>query len=175
MRTHSRQRMALAGGLAALALVATACGDDGDETRTVKAEDYRFEDLPATVDAGTTFKLTNESDVEIHEMVMFRLPDGERRSVEELIRLPEEEQGLIFQGEPAMVLVAPPSGGDQITAVGDGTLTQPGRYAVVCFIPTGADPGAYLSAAQSGGEGPPDVAGGPPHAFNGMYGQVVVR
>ncbi|MFP5318648.1 MAG: hypothetical protein ACLGI2_10185 [Acidimicrobiia bacterium] len=175
MRIETRRRRALAGGLAALALVATACGGDGDETRTVTAEDYRFEDLPATVDAGTTFKLTNASDVELHEMVMFRIPDNERRSVEELIRLPEEELGAIFQGEPAMVLLAPPNGGDQITAVGDGKLTQPGRYAVVCFIPTGADPGAYLSAAQAGGEGPPQVAGGPPHAFNGMFAQVTVR
>lgn len=175
MRIDSRRRRALAGGLAALALVATACGSDGDETQTVTAEDYAFEDLPATVDAGTTFKLTNTSERELHEMVMFRIPDNERRSVEELIRLPEEEQATIFAGEPAMVLLAPPNGGDQITAVGTGELTEPGRYAVVCFIPTGADPGAYLAAAQAGGDGPPQVAGGPPHAFSGMIGQVTVR
>jgi len=173
MSTHSRRR-GLAGGLAALALVATACGGDGDETRTVTAQDYRFENLPATVDAGTTFRLTNASRVELHEMVVFRIPDGETRSVEELIRLPEEELGAIFAGEPDMVLLAPPGGGEQIAAVGTGRLTRPGRYAVVCFIPTGADPAAYLAAAQTS-DGPPDVPGGPPHAFNGMYGQVIVR
>ena len=170
-----RPRRALAGALAALALVATACGGDGDDTRTVTAEDYSFEDLPARVDAGTTFKLTNDSDKELHEMVMFRIPDNERRSVEELIRLPEDQMGAVFAGEPAMVLIAPPSGADQIIALGTGELTQPGRYAVVCFIPTGADPGAYLAAAQSGGEGPPDIPGGPPHAFSGMFGQVIVE
>lgn len=175
MRTDSRRRLALAGGLAALALVATACGGDGDETLTITARDFRFEDLPSTVDAGTTFKLTNASNVEMHEMIVFRIPDNERRPVEELIRLPEAEQATIFAGEPAMVLLAPPNGGDQITAVGTGKLTEPGRYAVACFIPTGADPAAYLSAAQGGGEGPPQVAGGPPHAFNGMFAQVTVK
>lgn len=168
-------RWALAGGLAALAMLATACSSGGDDTITVTAVDYRFEDLPARIDAGTTLKLTNASDGEIHEMVVFRIPDGEQRPVDQLIRLPESEQAAIFSGEPAMVLLAPPGGADQITAVGTGKITEPGRYAVVCFIPTGADPDAYLAAAQVGGEGPPDVPGGPPHAFSGMFAQLIVE
>jgi hypothetical protein len=60
-------------------------------------------------------------------------------------------------------------------AVGDGTLTEPGRYVLMCFIPTGADPDEYLSAAAaSEGEAPTGVAGGPPHVVNGMYAELHV-
>lgn len=49
-----------------------------------------------------------------------------------------------------------------------------GRYAVVCFIPTGADPQAYLEAAQTS-DGPPQVAGGEPNVAKGMFAEVVVK
>lgn len=65
-----------------------------------------------------------------------------------------------------MVLVAPPNGGETIKAVGDGKLTEKGRYAVVCFIPTGVDPAAYLEAGEAATDGPPEIPGaGPPHAY----------
>ena len=173
MRTRSFRRRMAAGALAAFALLATACGDD-DGTRTVTASDYAFENLPRSVDAGTTFTLKNESTKEVHEMVAIRIPDNEQRPVRELINLPESQQQAIFgAAEPAMVLLAPPSGGEVIKALGDGRLTQPGRYAIVCFIPTGADPQAYLNAPPS--DGPPNVPGGPPHAVQGMYGEVTVK
>jgi hypothetical protein len=88
--------------------------------------------------------------------------------------LPQGElQALLYQGPPALVLVAPPGNAPQITIMGDGTLAQPGRYLVICTIPTGADPDAYLRAAQSG-TGPPHAAGGPPHFVNGMFGEITV-
>ena len=59
--------------------------------------------------------------------------------------------------------------------VGDGTLTEPGRYAIICSIPIGADPAEFLAAAQESTEGPPQVAGGPPHFTSGMYGELVVE
>lgn len=109
-------------------------------------------------------------------MVVFRIPDNERRSVQELVNLPEAEQEAIFGGgPPAFVLIAPPGGGEMIKALGDGKLTEKGRYAVTCFIPTGADPQAYLQAAQSASDGPPEVAGGPPHVTRGMYGEITVK
>ena len=176
MTTRTSYRRAGAGAFAAMALLAAACGDAGDGTREVTAADYAFQDLPSSVDAGTTFTLTNASTTELHEMVVLRIPDEEKRTVSELINLPEEELGAILgEGEPAMVLIAPPGGGEMIKAVGDGTLTEKGRYAVVCFIPTGADPQAYLAAAQTASEGPPQVDGGPPHAFQGMYGEITVK
>jgi len=158
-----------------MAMIAAACGG-GDETKTVTAADYAFQNLPESVDAGTTLELTNSSDKEVHEMVVIRIPDSEQRPVRELVNLPEAELEPIFgSAEPAMVLVAPPGGAETIKAVGDGKLTQKGRYAVVCFIPTGADPQAYLAAAQAPSDGPPQVSGGPPHVAQGMYGEITVK
>ena len=73
------------------------------------------------------------------------------------------------------MLLASPGDGEVIKALGDGKLTEKGRYLVVCFIPTGADPAAYLQAVQSSSDGPPDVAGGPPHVTQGMYGAITVE
>ncbi len=159
-----------------MALVAVACGG-GDNTETVTAVDYSFQDLPSSVKAGTTLELTNASTTELHEMVVLRIPDHEKRPVQELVRLPEDQMMAIFgQGEPAMVLLAPPGGGEMIKAVGDGKLTEKGRYAVACFIPTGVDPAAYLAAAEAAGDGPPSIPGaGPPHVAHGMFGQITVE
>ena len=157
----------------AVALLGAACGGGGG-TRTVTASDYRFENLPRSVQAGTTLKLRNESTTELHEMVLFRLPDDEKRAVEDLVRLPEDELLAVFSGEAAMVLLAPPNRGDQIAAVGTGKLTERGRYAVLCFVPTGADPGAFLEAAATS-DGPPQVAGGPPHLAHGMFAEIIVK
>ena len=93
-----------------------------------------------------------------------------------LVELPDEELGAIFgEGPPDTVLLAAP-GGEQVDAVGDGTLTEPGRYVLACFIPTGVDPDAYLNAPASE-EGPPQVPGadGPPHITHGMWAELVVE
>ena len=171
-----RRRRALVGALVAFAALGAACGC-GDDTKPVTATDYTFQNLPKEVDAGTELKLKNASTKEVHEMVVFRIPDGERRSVQELVNLPESQQEAIFgSGPPAMVLVAPPKGGaGMIRALGDGKLTEAGRYAVVCFIPVGADPQAYLAAAQGPSDGPPPGGGGPPHAAQGMFGEITVK
>jgi hypothetical protein len=147
--------------------------DAAPGTVEVTAVDYAFEGLPETVPAGTKLTFTNTSETELHELVVMRIPDEEERPLEELLALPEEELGAIFgAGMPATVLLAPP-GGEQVSAVGDGTIAEPGRYAVVCFIPTGADPAAYLESA--GPDGPPDVPGGPPHIVHGMHAELVVQ
>ena len=80
---------------------------------------------------------------------------------------------LFASGAPALVIVAGPNGGEQIVAEGDGTLSEPGRYAIVCFIPTGADPEAYFAAAATA-DGPPQVEGGAPHLAHGMYAELLV-
>jgi hypothetical protein len=180
-------------GLLALSLVTTggaACGDDDDgddegattssteaeaEAIEVTAVDYGYEDLPESVSAGTQLTLTNSSDKELHELVAFLLPEDEDRSIDDIAKLPEAELGRLFAGEPAMVLIAPPSGGEMIPAVGDGTLNDTGRYAVFCAIPVGADPQEYLEAAQASEGGPPQVEGGPPHFTQGMYGEITVE
>lgn len=144
------------------------------ETVEVTAVDYEFEDLPESVDAGTQLTLTNASTAELHELVALLIPASETRPVSELVELPEEEIMTIFAGEPAAVLIAPP-GEDGMAVVGDGTLTDTGRYAIICSIPTGADPQAFLDAMESGAEEPPEVEGGPPHFVNGMFAELTVE
>lgn len=194
---RSLLRRALAAvGAATLAIGATGCGDDdaqpaadspieepaGDPADdaaggedpgavTITALDYHYEGVPERVPAGTTFELVNEAPGEVHEAVVFRLPDGEDRPIDELLA---DDLGVVLgAGPPTMVLVAPP-GEPGFAAEGDGTLTEPGRYALVCMIPTGADPDEFLAAAAES-EGPPDVEGGPPHISHGMYAAVVVE
>jgi len=182
MRKMTCQAWAMAGGLGALGLLAGACGDTSDaggagKTVTVTASDYKFEGLPKSMkEESTKLTLTNASTKEVHELVAFRIPDAEKRPVSELVKLPMAEQEALFpKGPPPLVLVAPPNGAPQITALGDGTLKEKGRYAVVCFIPTGADPAAYLKAAEAATDGPPDVPGGAPHVTQGMFGEITVK
>ena len=202
MHTTTSTRRALAAVLtAALALGVAACGDDDEATDTttetteaageageattttaaaadrqlveITAEDYRFVGIDEPIDAGSRLVLTNASTAELHELVAFRLPDDETRPADELIALGEDGLNGIFQGPPSAVIVAPP-GIAGFPVVGDGTLDEPGRYLVLCSIPTGADPEAYLAAAQESAGGPVDVPGGPPHLVQGMYGEIEV-
>jgi hypothetical protein len=146
--------------------------DDLGDSNTIEVTlaDYGFPDLPLEAGAGTRLAVVNAG-AELHELVAFRLPDDEERPVEELLALPEEELTALL-GPPATVLLAAP-GGEQIEAVGDGTLAEPGRYAILCFIPTGVDTEAYLEAAATS-DGPPDVPGGPPHFVHGMHAELLV-
>lgn len=152
--------------------------EDDADTVDVALVDYGYEGLPSSVAAGTTFTVSNRSETELHELVAIRVPDGEDRSAAELFQLPEEElmPALFGSGppEPAAVLLATPGSDETIPAVGDGTLSEPGRYVVACFIPTGADPQEYLQAAATS-EGPPEVAGGPPHFTQGMFAELNVE
>ncbi len=161
--------------LAAAALALTACGSDSSSDAAaavkVRATDYAFLDLPDRVASGTTFELSNTSDREAHELVAVRLPDDEERSVAQLVALPPEEFAP-FMTEVRTVIVAGPQA-DGTAVVGDGTLDEPGRYAFICVIPTGADPDEYLTKAATS-EGPPDVAGGPPHIAKGMFAEITV-
>lgn len=173
--------------LVALTLVATACAADeeavvttapstteaGPATVTVTGVDYGYEGLPESVPVGTTLVFENASTVEVHELVAIRLPDDETRPVAELVQLPPEELAAFFPGVET-VLIAPPAS-DGFAVEGTGELTEPGRYAIVCVIPTGAVPDEYLAAAAEAEGGPPDVAGGPPHIANGMFAELTVE
>ena len=166
--------------IAALAVTAAACSSAEEPTTTttsapqtieVAALDYGFSGLPERVPAGTTFTLVNDSAVELHELVAIRLPEDETRSVEELVADPEALAAYFPSVET--VLIAPPLEGS-IAVEGTGTLTTPGRYAIICAIPTGANPQEYLAAAAESEGGPPQVDGGPPHFVEGMWGELFV-
>ncbi|MCC5952865.1 MAG: hypothetical protein JJU45_12315 [Acidimicrobiia bacterium] len=184
--SSARRLVALA---AAASLTLAACGSDdgggsaaqenapvtgGPDEVEVTLVDFAFEGLPERVPAGTTITLTNDAVSELHELVAFRVPDDEDRSVEELLELSPEEMMAALGGPPAMVLLAEPQSSETIVAVGDGTLEEPGRYVVLCVIPTGADPAEYLAAAATS-DGPPEVEGGPPHVAHGMWAELVVE
>lgn len=165
----------------ALATVA-ACSDSTasqpaaqtEEARTVEvtALDYEFADLPETIPAGTTLTLVNESSNELHELVAIRLPEDETRSVDDLVADPEALAS--YFPSVTTVLIAPPEEGG-IAVEGTGVLDEPGRYAIICAIPTGADPDEYMAAAAGAEGGPPEVEGGAPHFVVGMYAEVTVE
>ncbi|HSL59481.1 MAG TPA: hypothetical protein VK866_16665 [Acidimicrobiales bacterium] len=189
--TTRRSVTALAVGLALL----TACGDDADDAAAADATattartpitaaddsgpievtgvDFAYVGLPETVPAGTELAFRNDSSAELHELVAIRLPDDEERSVPDLLALPPEELGALFPLVTS-VIIAPPNA-EGFVVEGSATLDEPGRYAVICAIPTGADPDEYLAAAAESEGGPPEVAGGPPHFVQGMWAELVVE
>lgn len=150
----------------------SAPADPAIEPVELVASDYAFGGLPPTVPAGTPFVVTNTSATELHEFVLLRLADDDDRPIDDIVH--HDLEATLTSGPPALVILAPPAGAEQIVAVGDGTLQEPGRYLAICMIPTGADPAAYLEAAANSGGAPPSVPGGPPHAMQGMYAEVTV-
>jgi hypothetical protein len=156
-------------------LAFAACGDDPEATAIdgvveVALSDFSFGDMPDEIAAGTRLAVENTSENELHELVAVRLADGDDRPVVDIVASGLGE--VLSAGPPAAVLLAAP-GGEQIAAVGDGVLAEPGRYLVLCAIPTGADVQEYLEAAETS-DGPPPVDGGPPHFVNGMVDDLVV-
>lgn len=160
-----------------LAGVLVGCGADGDDAAlddgvlSVEMSDFSYGELPESVPAGTQLQVSNSSDVELHEFVAVRLADDDDRSLDEIVG--GDVGALLGSTEPAAVLLAPPGSDEQIPAVGDGTLNEPGRYVILCLIPTGADPDEYLAAAATS-DGPPQVAGGAPHIAHGMFAELTV-
>lgn len=146
--------------------------DPSSEVIEVTAVDYGFQGLPDVIGAGSTLTVTNAGN-EPHELVAMRIPDDETRSVEELLALPQDELFAAFGGEPqpaTVILVAPGETDLPGPVVGDGTLTEPGRYAILCFIPVGSDP----SVLDPEADGPPQ-SDQPPHAAHGMWAEVTVQ
>ena len=105
----------------------------------ITAVDYAFEDVPATVEAGTTsFTLTNASTGgEDHEMIVMRKADGVDTSWEELLAMSEEESAdkVVFKGAGFAA-----DGGEPGTVLAD---LDAGEYLMICFLPVGgAEDGA---------------------------------
>lgn len=178
--TRRRHRLLLPVLVAASPLLA-ACGDDvsgaASETATaggvlaVVMDDFHYGELPSTVPAGTRIEVSNDSAEELHEFVAIRLDDADDRTPGEIVG--GDVGALLGNTEPTTVLLAPPGSREQIAAIGDGTLAEPGRYLILCLIPTGADPDDYLAAAATS-DGPPRVDGGPPHIAHGMFAEITV-
>lgn len=180
----AKPSVAATAGMVLALLILGACGSDDSASDQPAAEsgppgvleitasDYEFHGVPDEITAGTELMLRNDSSAEVHEVVAIRLPDDEKRSIAEIVLLPPEEFGAFFPLVET-VLVAPP-GEDGVAVEGTGLFTEPGRYALICVIPTGADPDEYMAAAAAADGGPPDVAGGPPHMTQGMFAELTV-
>ncbi|MCB9373091.1 MAG: hypothetical protein H6518_09945 [Microthrixaceae bacterium] len=148
----------------------TDAGDTG--TVVIEGSDYAFGNVPETVSVGTTLELDNTSDTELHELVAFRVDTDE--PLDDLLALPQDELERQL-GIPTAVLVQPPGAPEAFAAVGDGTLTEPGRYVLLCTIPQGADPEAYVAAAQAAQGGRPEGFDGAPHFTLGMAAEVTAE
>ena len=117
--------------------------------------------------------ITNSSEKELHKLSALPISADEDRPVDELLDLPGAELGEILRVRPSTVLTAGP-GGPQVDEVGDGTLSAPGRYVMICAVPVGLDPDEYLDALSGTGR-PPMTGGGRPHFTLGMVAELVVE
>ncbi|MGH8928066.1 MAG: hypothetical protein ACRDWH_06925 [Acidimicrobiia bacterium] len=166
--------------VAVLALAACAGGAGGSTPTTgtieITGQDYSFGGVPGVVATGAELTFTNISENEVHEMLVFKIVEGETRTIQELLELPDAEVESVAQMQG--ILVALP-GEDGANPEGGGAsiaISEPGRYAILCFIPQGADPATVEEAMASGdAEGQPDLGEGTPHALLGMVAEFQVE
>lgn len=193
MRRDHRTGAGAVGLAVALAMVAPACGssDDGATATTTTAKpaastpttapsnepqtirvtgsDYEFTGLPDTAPAGSTISLTSAGGGEPHELVAVRLPESETRSVGELAALSDAEMKNVIPGAPALVTIAMPGTTDTPgPVVGDGTLSEPGRYIILCTFPKGTTAEDVANA-----QGP--LQGEHPHYEFGMVDEITIQ
>ena len=98
---------------------------------TITATEYKFTGTDA-LKAGGAFAVTFKNDgTELHELHVAKLADGEKRPMDEIIADPTAEATTKAAGHSFACpgTTARPAGVN---------LTTPGRYIVLCFIPTGA-------------------------------------
>jgi hypothetical protein len=137
--------------------------DCGFHALNVTAVDYAYQGVSESVPSGgAVLTLTNEG-TELHEAVLFRINDDVTEPVTDILSLPEEE---------AMTMVTEAGGAFAFPGdTGSGNVNlEPGRYAMVCFIPVGLTPEAATEAEETGVE--PE---GPPHFTEGMVQEFTVE
>jgi hypothetical protein len=154
---------------------ANPCGPDADEEGSavegskapedatihdVTAVEYEFQGAPTRLAAGPHgFRLVSAGE-EFHELALVRVDSDQ--PVSDLLELPEDEQAKVM---PYIGGVTACPGETSPDAVGG--FLQPGRYALLCFVPTGTRPdlrGKDLLAAYEN----------PPHFTHGMVAEILV-
>ena len=134
----------------------------GWEVTPVTAREYEFEGDLDGLEAGMNGLGFENGGTELHEMVLFRINDDATESIDELLALPEEEaQGKVTDAGGAFGFP-----GDTDTVFVD---LDPGRYAIVCFLPVGATPD-NMEALESG-----EFDDAPPHFTQGMFREFTVE
>jgi hypothetical protein len=132
---------------------------DDAESVTITATEYKFDGTDA-LEGGGHFSVNFENHgKELHELHVARLAEGETRTIEELFADPNAESSTTEVGH---AFACPGS----VAEMAGVDMSEPGRYIVVCFIPTGATP-----------ETDPADFGtlGPPHAMQGMAVEIDVE
>lgn len=133
---------------------------DGATIHDIRAVEYQFEDVPDTLPAGPHgFRLIGAGE-EFHELALVRVEDD--RPIEELFDLPEAEQ------ETAIPYLGGVTACPGTTSEALGAELEPGRYALICFIPVGTTPdlhGDDLLAAYEHA----------PHFTEGMLAEIIVE
>ncbi len=134
----------------ALTAAIDGCGFGAQSVSATESNgEYHFDGVPDQLEVGTIAVTMKNEGAEPHVMVVYRKNDGETRTAEELLALPEEE-GQQAGSEVGAVFAGPGS-----TSVGLVSLTK-GSYVYFCPIPVG------------GGDD------GPPHFTKGMFGEFTV-
>jgi hypothetical protein len=129
------------------------------ETIEVTARDYLFEGLPDDIAAQTVLvKFVNEGS-EVHELAMYTVEEGEDRTLQELLALPEDQVEKVSTPVEGSAFALP--GGTFYTTFD----LVPGRTAAVCFVPVGLTPAALESGAEPQGA---------PHFTQGMAAEFEV-
>jgi hypothetical protein len=123
---------------------------------TVRATEYAFRGLPRTLEAGPTVIDFANGGQEWHELSVLRVNDGVAESVAELLALPEADAmskvtttGATFAGP-----------GETGFAVID---LEPGRYVVICYLPTGATAENWARIQSGEHQGAPHFTAGMVH------------
>lgn len=182
--------------VAALALVATGCGDDADDDAadtttteeqdspttgadeggeatavTIVAEDYVFSQAPAELEAGLvdiTFENTGQVE---HELALVEIGDTPIDQVGEDLA-PTLEGGPFPEYVENLAIPLVADGGETSDT---SVLVAEGNYALICTF-TGAAPqeGATTTSAAEGAGGPEEGEEGPPHYTLGMIQPLTV-
>lgn len=135
-------------------------GAEGATRTAVIAKDYAFAAVEALALGGQqAVSLINEGE-ELHELNIVRIAPEETRSLEQIIQESAGSDAPPATITPVAMGIACP--GER--TVFNADLSQPGRYAAVCFIPVG-------TTADADPEGEPS---GPPHAAEGMFAEFTV-
>jgi plastocyanin len=153
----------------------TAVAQSGPTTHEVEAFDYGFNGLLTELRAGDAIEFVNTSSTEYHNLVVFRLDDGDTRTTEDFAVLEPEVFGLAGYTLAGGLHAAPGE------AAFDGRirLQIPGRYLVIDMVPQGADAAVVAetvnpaTSSDSGGA-PYTIAGGPLGYQHGMIAIVTV-
>ena len=91
------------------------------------------------------------------------------RQVLRYVGVSDADMETVLAGEPALVTIAMPGTTDTPgPVVGDGTLSEPGRYIILCTFPKGTTPEDVAKA-----QGP--LQGENPHYHLGMVDDITIQ